>query len=225
LAFSARYVRKNVDRAIEDVGVLNGEGSEIYIIGNPGEGLVKSYLADQGMASLKPERLYNALELRLDRRFANDFYFNLNYTFSRLTGNYAGLASSDESYETADGRNSPNVNRNFDLPVAGYTVSGGPDNGLLATDRPHVLKFSGAYSLDWSRFGFSTKGDNATEFQLFTTAQSGTPLTTRVDILGIGTVAFSDGTSAKGFLVEAEAVRDAKDITQSGGWKAFLAAR
>ena len=43
--------------------------------------------------------------------------------------------------------------------------------------------------------------------------------------LGIGTVAFSDGTSAKGFLVEAEAVRDAKDITQSGGWKAFLAAR
>jgi allophanate hydrolase len=43
--------------------------------------------------------------------------------------------------------------------------------------------------------------------------------------LGIGTVAFSDGTSAKGFLVEAEAVRDAEDITQSGGWKAFLAAR
>jgi len=43
--------------------------------------------------------------------------------------------------------------------------------------------------------------------------------------LGIGTVTFSDGTSAKGFLVEAEAVRDAKDITQSGGWKAFLAAR
>ena len=43
--------------------------------------------------------------------------------------------------------------------------------------------------------------------------------------LGIGTIAFSDGTSAKGFLVEAEATRGAEDITASGGWKAFLAAR
>ncbi|HKP67689.1 MAG TPA: TonB-dependent receptor [Pyrinomonadaceae bacterium] len=188
MVLSARYVRKNVDRAIEDVGVLNPEGSEIYIIGNPGEGQVKSFLNAQNLESLKPKRLYNALELSLNRRFANNFYFNLNYTYSQLRGNYAGLASSDEAYETSDGRNSPNVNRNFDLPVAGYTVSGGPDNGLLPTDRPHVLKFAGAYSLDWNRFGFGNKGNNATEFQVFTTAQSGTPLTTRVDILGIGTV-------------------------------------
>lgn len=187
MVFSARYVRKNVDHAIEDVGVLNPEGSEIYIIGNPGEGLVSQFLGSQDLQSLKPKRLYNALEFRLDRRFANSFYFNLNYTYSRLTGNYAGLASSDESYETADGRNSPNVNRNFDLPVAGYTVSGGPDNGKLATDRPHVVKFSGAYSLNWDRFGYRTNS-NTTEFQVFSTLQSGTPLTTRVDVLGIGTV-------------------------------------
>ena len=187
MAFSARYVRKNVDRAIEDVGVLNSAGSEIYIIGNPGEGLVSDFLTGQGLEALKPKRLYNALELRLDRRFANNFYFNLNYTYSRLSGNYGGLSSSDEAYETADGRNSPNVNRNFDLPVAGYTVAGGPDNGLLPTDRPHVLKFAGAYSVDWSRFGLKD-GKNATEFQVFSTIQSGTPLTSRVDILGIGTV-------------------------------------
>jgi len=43
--------------------------------------------------------------------------------------------------------------------------------------------------------------------------------------LGIGTIAFGDGTSAKGFLVEADAIKSAKDITASGGWKAFLAAR
>lgn len=185
---SGRLVRKNIDRAIEDVGVLNSEGSEIYIIGNPGEGLVKSYLEAQGLASLKPQRLYRAFELRLDRRFANNYYFNANYTLSRLSGNYGGLASSDEG-----GRNSPNVNRNFDLPVASYTVTGGKDNGVLPTDRPHVLKFAGAYELDWSRFKFlNSSSNNSTQFQLFSTVQSGTPLTTRVDVLGIGTVVLSE---------------------------------
>jgi allophanate hydrolase len=40
--------------------------------------------------------------------------------------------------------------------------------------------------------------------------------------LGIGTLSFTDGTSAKGFLVEAEAVKGAKDVTQSGGWRAYV---
>ena len=79
------------------------------------------------------------------------------------------------------------MNRYFDLPHSGYTVAGGPDNGPLPTDRPHVLNFFGAYSLDWNeRFGFAA--NNTTEFQLFTTVQSGTPMTTVVDILGIDTV-------------------------------------
>jgi allophanate hydrolase len=43
--------------------------------------------------------------------------------------------------------------------------------------------------------------------------------------LGIGTLDFSDGTSAKGFLVEAAAVRNATDISQFGGWRAFLDAQ
>ena len=40
--------------------------------------------------------------------------------------------------------------------------------------------------------------------------------------LSIGTLALADGTSAKGFLVEAEAVRDARDISAFGGWRAYL---
>jgi allophanate hydrolase len=42
--------------------------------------------------------------------------------------------------------------------------------------------------------------------------------------LGVGTLEFSDGTSAKGFLVEAEAVVDANDISRFGGWRAYCAA-
>jgi allophanate hydrolase len=41
--------------------------------------------------------------------------------------------------------------------------------------------------------------------------------------LGIGTIGFADGTAAKGFLVEAEAVRGAEDISGTGGWRAYLA--
>ena len=180
--FSSRYTRKNVEHTVEDAGFPNAEGSEFYIIGNPGEGLYKQTAEAFGLQAIVPQRLYQALELRLDRRFANNYYFNLNYTFSRLYGNYSGLASSDE-----DGRLSPNVNRFFDQPGANWSVAGGPDNGILSTDRPHVVKFNGAYNMSWGdRFNFA-KG-HETSLQLFTTVQSGTPITTTISVNNIENV-------------------------------------
>jgi hypothetical protein len=177
--FSSRYSHKQVDHTVEDAGFPNSQGSEFYIIGNPGEGLYREIAEGFGLQALKPERKYDALEIKLDRRFANDFFFNVNYTLSRLWGNYSGLASSDE-----EGRLSPNVNRYFDQPHAGWTIAGGPDNGLLPTDRTHVLKFYGAYSLDWKkRLGMGA--GQTTEFQLFSTIQSGTPLTSFVSLNNI----------------------------------------
>ncbi len=171
--FSSRYTHKQVDEAVEDIGFHNAEGSEVYIIGNPGRGLAKELYEDFGAISPKAERKYDALEFRLDKRFSRSYYFNANYTYSRLFGNYSGLASSDE-----DGRTSPNVNRYFDQPFSAFTALAQPDNGRLPTDRPHVLKFYGAYTLDWrERMGMGT--GNSTEFSAFTTLQSGTPLTTR----------------------------------------------
>ncbi len=162
---SVRYTRKSVDHAIEDAGFPTPEGSEAYIIGNPGEGLhAETARAFGYVKTTKPERIYDALEMRLDRRFRNNYQFNLAYTFSKLQGNYSGLASSDEN-----GRTSPGVNRFFDLPHLGFTAAGTPDNGVLATDRPHVLNAFGSYMLDWA--GMSTN------FAAFTTFQSGTPQT------------------------------------------------
>lgn len=43
--------------------------------------------------------------------------------------------------------------------------------------------------------------------------------------LGIGTLALADGTRVKGFLCEAIAVDDARDITDLGGWRAFVTAQ
>jgi hypothetical protein len=176
---SGRYSHKQVDRAVEDIGFSSPTGSEAFIIGNPGEGLAAKVGTDFGFIPLKAERRYDAVEVRLDKRLSKSYYFNSSYTWSRLFGNYSGLASSDE-----DGRTSPNVNRNFDLPIVGFTALGQPDNGLLPTDRPHSFKFYGGYNLNWrDRFGFGRGYE--TDFSLFTTIQSGTPLTTRFVLFNI----------------------------------------
>lgn len=165
LLASGRYTHKQVDRAVEDIGFFNAQGSEVYIIGNPGFGATQTVLPNLGFkATPKAVREYDALEIRLDKRFTQRFYFNANYTYSRLYGNYPGLASSDEA-----GRNSPNVNRLFDLPFLAFLPGGEENLGRLATDRPHAFKFYGAYSQRWS-------SNNVTEISAFTTAQSGTPV-------------------------------------------------
>lgn len=166
-----RYTYKNVDQAIEDAGIINAEGSEAYIIGNPGSGLHLETLKALGYEkSTTPQRRYDAMEITLEKRLSNNYYFNANYTLSRLYGNYSGLASSDEF-----GRTSPGVNRFFDLPMIGFTARGERDNGRLATDRPHVFNAYGAYIFDW--MGSKT---NSTELSFFTTAQSGTPQTSLI---------------------------------------------
>ncbi|HEX8267798.1 MAG TPA: carboxypeptidase regulatory-like domain-containing protein [Pyrinomonadaceae bacterium] len=173
----SRYTFKNVDEAIEDAGILNTEGSEAYIIGNPGQGLHAELLKTLGYEkSTQPQRRYDAFEITLEKRLSNNYYFNANYTLSRLYGNYSGLASSDEA-----GRNSPGVNRFFDLPFIGFTAAGKPDNGRLTTDRPHVFNAYGAYIFDW----MGSKA-NSTDISFFTTAQSGTPVTTVIPfIIGV----------------------------------------
>ncbi len=173
---AGRYTHKQIDRAVEDIGVFNDQGSEAYIIGNPGLGLVCEISTSANQPCTKAQRDYDAVEVRVDKR-ANNYFFNASYTWSRLFGNYSGLASSDEF-----GRSSPNVNRFFDLPMLGYDANGNPDNGRLATDRPHVFKAYGGYSFDW-------KGDNVnrTTVSAFTTFQSGTPITTIYSLYNVTT--------------------------------------
>jgi len=173
---SARFSHKKIDFAIEDIGLPNSGGSEAYIIGNPGFGLACDIAQDNGFQCTKAQRDYKAFEVRFDKRLSNNWFFNASYTFSRLFGNYSGLASSDEA-----GRSSPNVNRFFDLPFLGYTADGKPDNGRLATDRPHVFKAFGGYIFDW--FGSKT---NSTDVSFFTSVQSGTPLTTNWTFYQVG---------------------------------------
>jgi hypothetical protein len=173
--FRFRYTYKNVDEAVEDAGIVNAAGSEAYIIGNPGRGLHLQTLQALGYAkSTRPQRRYDGLEFVLERRLAHNWYFNANYTYSRLYGNYSGLASSDEPH-LIDGRLAPGVSRAFDLPFIGFTAKGEPDNGRLQTDRPHVFNIYGAYIFDW--LGTKT---NSTEISAFQTVTSGQPQSTTI---------------------------------------------
>ena len=146
LSVTARLVQKHLRYAVEDVGVITG-GDIIYYTLNPGYGYSRS-TADGGKfddkypACPKAKREYWGLNLSLDKRFSNSWLGGFSYAWSRLTGNYSGLASSDEF----TGRNAPNVEMNFDTWWASYDKNLNPIDGPLATDRPHVFKLYGAYT-------------------------------------------------------------------------------
>lgn len=198
MVFTGRYVRNKLNRTIEDMGVLDAQGNEVYRYGNPGEG---SNLAEPASGASCPitvggvcavpmpqaKRVYDAMELSFSRRFGGGWLFNASYVYSRLWGNYSGLQSTDEIRPATLGyafggnqtffgqiyRPGGNANRYFDLDEALYDAHG--NNGLygsLPTDRPHVFKFYGA-----KQFKFGT------EIGGFFRAMSGTPLTTQVNTI------------------------------------------
>jgi hypothetical protein len=131
----ARYIRKDLKRAIEDVGVnVEGVGTTYYIA-NPGEGITLALNDPSIPAFPKAKRQYDGIEFTLDRRFSKKWGAFGSYTYSRLYGNYSGLASSDEN-----GRTAPNVNRFFDHIENMFDANGDLVYGRLGTDRPHQFK-------------------------------------------------------------------------------------
>ena len=178
IAVGFRYVNKELVRAIEDVGVLvapagGGVAHEEFFIANPGEGVAGKILAPtcpSCPAMPKPKRDYQGLEFEVTKRWSRNWYAHASYVYSKLEGNYSGLANSDEV--TAGGgvaRTSPNVNRIFDSLFMLFDREGREVEGVLGGDRPHQAKAQISYA-----FPFGTAiGAN----QYF---YSGTPTTTEM---------------------------------------------
>jgi hypothetical protein len=172
LSATVRLVQKHLRYAIEDVGIVEpGEGITYYLT-NPGYGYSLHTTEGGKFDPTYPEipeskREYWAVNFSLDKRLSDNWLAGFSYTWSRLTGNYSGLASSDE-----EGRNSPNVERNYDSWFRCYDKALNPIDGTLGTDRTHFLKFYGAYTFP---FGL-TLGTVAN-------AMSGIPFTERWAIL------------------------------------------
>ncbi len=177
LSIGVRFLHNNIVNAIEDIGILTPEGNEEYYIGNPGsdwaqakfDSAIAAGVMPAGVKASKAVRDYTSVTLNLDRKFKNNWLGGLSYTWSRLTGNFAGLASSDEH-----GRKSPGVERYFDQWFLTYNQFGEEEFGPLMTDRPHQFKAYGAYTFDFGlTFGFNAF------------AMSGTPTQTEMFLNGV----------------------------------------
>jgi carboxypeptidase family protein/TonB-dependent receptor-like protein len=183
-----RYTHRDLRRAIEDIGVLDAEDSEVYLIGNPGFGQTRDTGSVYGGQSPngtflvpKAKRKYDAVELRTQGQIGK-FNVLASYTYSRLFGNYSGSANSDES-----GRQDPGVSRAFDLPYYYFDASGSqsPAEGRLGTDRPHAVKVFAWYQF---KTGLGTTNIGVNQLAL-----SGTPDSTTVIYLSAPTFPFGRG--------------------------------
>jgi hypothetical protein len=178
-----RYVHRQIDRTIEDVGILTPAGEQYYIT-NPGFGYSidpKRFPAGYpARVTPKAKREYDAVELRLAKRFGS-LITDFSYTWSRLYGNYGGLSSSDEN-----GRNSPNVNRYFDEAWMSYDERGKLVYGRLATDRPHTFKAFVSYDKQWGAFG-------TTRLAPYFFVGSGTPITTEFQVQSVPMYVYGRG--------------------------------
>jgi len=162
VSLSVRLVQKHLIRTIEDVGVYvrdpeTGMNSEVYYITNPGYGWSRPESQGGKFADTvtdpntgitynywpepKAKREYYGMNVSLEKRFSNNWQGGINYTLSRITGNYGGLSSPDEN-----GRNSPNVERYWDYWFMEYTIDGKVLSGPLPQDRTHYIKAYGSYA-------------------------------------------------------------------------------
>lgn len=168
VSLSLRLVYKHLIRTIEDVGALEWvvdpqTGSktleEIFYITNPGYGYSRPVsqggkFADEYWPCPKAKRDYYALNLSLEKKLSDRWQAGINYTLSRVAGNYSGLSSADE-----DGRNAPNVTLYYDDWFIAYDVYGKVLDEPLPHDRTHYIKAFGSYVFPFGlTIGFTAYG-------------------------------------------------------------------
>jgi len=160
MSVGVRFVRKWADWVIESVCQFVPTG-EACGVNNPGFGAIGAHPFSDGPDQPPAKRVYDGLEFRLKKRYANRWSLDASYLYSKLWGNWSGVASSDE----AVGCLQPNSCLAFNFLYYSYDASGNVTYGALGTDRPHQAKVALTYDLPWG----TLVGVNAM-------AESGTPL-------------------------------------------------
>jgi outer membrane receptor protein involved in Fe transport len=134
-SFGARYIDRQLRRIIEDIGTFTDPLDPLaltgYVIGNPGEGFF-------GGPFDKPSRSYRALELTVQKAFANRWHLNTSFVYARASGNHEGLYMS--GYDQLD----PNITALYDIPS--FLPN---SDGRLRADKPYQFKVFAAYAFDW----------------------------------------------------------------------------
>jgi allophanate hydrolase len=125
----------------------------------------------------------------------------------------------------------------IELVVVGAHLSGMPLNHELTARNARFLR-AGATTTDYKLYALAggppfrpglmrvACGDGkaiATEVWALSSEALGSFMAGLPGPLGIGTTKLADGTSPKGFIVEAEGIVGAKDVSEFGGWRAYIA--
>jgi hypothetical protein len=170
-SIGVRYIRRDLGRMLEDVAdcpmaayfvdaTSSICGSVSYILTNPtaatpiNPAVVAADPDFAGVAFADPVHVYNAIEITLNRRLANNWSALASYRWSRLRGNFEGF------YRDDNGQSDPGISSLYDFPQNDptYTSIGAPQfgfqgdirflgdpNGILPLDRPQQLKLVGNY--------------------------------------------------------------------------------
>ena len=163
-SLGVRYIRRNMPRILEDVGTAQ---MVLYDLGVPGLESVEYFItnvnantkvfpvpAGSGIPQARfedPVHKYNAVEVTIDKRLANNWSLLGSYRWSKLEGNFEGFFRSD------NGQSDPAITSLFDFPTndPSYTQIGVPrfgyrgdirflgcslGCGTLPNDRTHQIK-------------------------------------------------------------------------------------
>lgn len=132
LGIGARVIVRNWADLIDDVRTFNADNSINRQVFN--------YDAAQ--------RTYRALELTIEKRYSHNWFSAGSYTYARTRGNqFASSFSTLGDYLDAQCRTTvdTSIGTNGIIPCA-EVQNGANKYGAPANDRPHSLKFSGAYT-------------------------------------------------------------------------------
>src|SRR6185295_5986635 len=125
--FGVRYINRRIPRVLEDVANCpmaaydtaassTACASVDYILTNPG---VSTPINPAAVAAApifgtvsfdNPVHKYDALELTLNRRLANNWSVMASYRYSRLRGNFEGF------YREDNGQSDPGISSLYDFP-------------------------------------------------------------------------------------------------------------
>jgi hypothetical protein len=145
MSFGVRYARKWADYVIESVCQFVPAG-EACGVNNPGFGTIGKHPVPEVSQDQPPgKRNYDGITFQLRKRYANRWSLDASYTFSKLWGNWSGVASSDEAVNCLQA----NSCLAFNFLYYSYDAHGNVTYGLLGTDRPNVFKLAGTYDFPW----------------------------------------------------------------------------
>lgn len=100
-------------------------------------------------------RNYRAVEIELNKRFANNWQLLSNWRIAKLEGNFEGHFRND------NGQTDPAISSLFDFTAGEFNLLGDQFAvGPLNTDRRHIFNVYGNYSFGESGFGRALKGLN-----------------------------------------------------------------